>query len=447
MNLDSLKNKLFTATPIHSIVFVRIIFGLLILWECYDQIASDVAFESFVEPIFHFKHYGFGWVEPLPGKGMYWLFTFLAAMSILVVIGLFFRVAIALFTIGFTYAFLCDQTAYLNHFYMIILFSILMFFMPMNRYFSFDAYFNPRIKTEKAPFWSLFLLRSQMEIILVYAGLVKINYDWLILSQPLKFWLGNADVSELLHNLLIQDWVVASAAYGVVILHVIGAPLLLLKQTRIYVFIIYCCFHVMNDHVFQIGSFPWMTIAMTTLFFAPDWPKKIFKFFDKKDVKHPAEETSILRKKIIFSLVAVWVVSQAILPLRFLLYPGNVSWTAEGKNFAWRMKLNSMGGLTEFLVTDPKTQQKWRVHPLEYLTYSQDFDLHCNADMILQLAHHLHKVWQEKGYEDVQVNVHAICAMNLRRPYTFIDPSVDLAKVERNLKHKDWITKFDRDWR
>ena len=67
----------------------------------------------------------------------------------------------------------------------------------------------------------------------------------------------------------------AIASYGVIALHLIGAPLLLFRRTRLYVIAIYFVFHLMNVVLFRIGIFPWMTMAATLLFLEPDWPKRM----------------------------------------------------------------------------------------------------------------------------------------------------------------------------
>lgn len=446
MLLNSLKNKLFAETSIYSLVVARLAFGLLSILECIRQFDRGVIEEYYILPKIHFTYYGFGWISPLSGEGMYWFHCLLIALAIFVTIGLFYRISLALFTIGFTYTFLIDQTTFLNYFYMMILYGILLLFMPANRYFSLDSYFDRRIKTEKISFWPIFLLRAQTEIILFYAGLVKINYDWLVRSQPLKSWLREKETIPQLEYLFAQDWLVMAACYAVVIMH-LSSPLLLFKRTRIYIFLIYCCFHTLNSHVFVVGAFPWLTISMTTLFFAPDWPKKIFKFFNKaKDVNN-FKPLSNSTQKIAMYLMAFWIISQVLIPLRHYLYPSFVSWSDEGKRFAWRMKLNKFDGATIFIVTDPKTNRRWRVDNEQYLTYGQHVELQCQPDVILQFAHYLQKVWEEeKGYKNVQVNVHAFCSLNKRSMQRYIDPNVDLTKIKRDLKHRDWVTKFDPSW-
>lgn len=439
-----LKDKLFQASPIYSLVVIRIMFGLLAAWECYDMIASDIIYEYYVEPNFYFKYYGFEWINPIPKDLIYWAFCLLGVLAFMVCIGLFYRIAIILFIFGFTYIFLTHQIAYLNHYYMIILFGILLSFMPANRYFSLDSYYNPRIKTELISFWPVFLLRLQMEIILIFAGWAKINYDWLERLMPLKPWLGKVDTITPLHYLFTQDWSVTAAAYGVVILHIIGAPLLLFRKTRIYVFAIYCCFHILNDHIFQIGSFPWMSIALTTIFFNPDWPKKLFKLFDKNGEIRLFKETDILKRKVLISFIAIWTIIQILVPLRYLLYPGNVSWTGEGKRFSWRMKLNKFNGSSSFYVTDSTSNQRKKVKIEDYLTYAQYSEMICTPDLILQFAHHIHEIWiTEKGFKDVKVGARSFCSLNERKMTRFINPSTDLAKVKRNLKHNLWVRPLD----
>jgi hypothetical protein len=101
---------------------------------------------SFLDPKFHFPFPWFAWLSPLPGSGMYMLFFFLGILSILIVIGLWYRVSAALFFVGFTYVFLLDQSYYLNHFYLLSLLSFLMIFIPLTGT-SFDSRNNPGLRS------------------------------------------------------------------------------------------------------------------------------------------------------------------------------------------------------------------------------------------------------------------------------------------------------------
>src|SRR5690606_5786436 len=138
------------------------------------------------QPTFFFKYWGFGWVEVAPLPAMYALYGALAVLSLLIALGLFYRVAIVLFFVGFTYAELTDVTNYLNHYYLVCLLSGLMCFMPLERTLSLDARRKPALRAATVPAWCLYLLRFQVAVVYTYAGLAKFNTDWLLGAQPLE---------------------------------------------------------------------------------------------------------------------------------------------------------------------------------------------------------------------------------------------------------------------
>jgi len=203
-----------------------------------------------------------------------------------ITIGFLYRVSTHLFFIAFSYIFLLEQAHYLNHLYLVILISFILCMVPANRYLAVDARLNPDKRSDTVPAWSIWLLRAQFEVVYIYAGIVKLNADWLQL-EPLSMWLARRSDMPIFGHLFLQDWSVAVAAYGIIILHILGAPLLLWRRARIYIFLIYACFHTLNHFVFSIGIFPWLTLFATLIFFDPDWPKQVWRklsaFFWQKD--------------------------------------------------------------------------------------------------------------------------------------------------------------------
>ena len=83
-------------------------------------------------------------------------------------------------------------------------------------------------------------------------------------------WLAKKDNWPIIGPLFNEDWVVALAAYGSITLHVIGAPLLLVRSVRAYVICLYFAFHLMNHFLFQIGIFPWLCMVGTLMFLDPE---------------------------------------------------------------------------------------------------------------------------------------------------------------------------------
>ena len=79
--------KLFEPVDVASLVFFRVTFGLMMLWNVFyywPRIARH-----YIIPKFHFKYYGFHWVRVLPGDGMYYVFVLLGILALLIVLGLF----------------------------------------------------------------------------------------------------------------------------------------------------------------------------------------------------------------------------------------------------------------------------------------------------------------------------------------------------------------------
>jgi hypothetical protein len=306
--------------------------------------------------------------------------------------------------------------------------------MPAHRYCSIDAYLRPKIKTNLIDFWPIFLLRSQMEIILLYAGIVKINYDWLHF-MPLKYWLTDGSNISFLDYIFHQPWAPAIASYGTIILHIAGAPLLLWKPSRLYVFLVYCLFHIVNSLTFQIGIFPWMTIALTLIFFDPNWPAKIFKL-PQNPQDGVFHKTKLERQKLIMWLMAIWIFIQVFLPMRNLFYSGYVLWNHEGHDFSWRMKIQDVDGESSFILTDKNSGKQRNI------IYGEKDTLHCHPDMILEFAHHLRDDAKKHGH-DVTVHARTSCSLNRRSQQVFVDPNVDLAKEKRGFAPYKWIMPFD----
>lgn len=452
-DLQSLKQKLFTPVDAASVAVFRIGFGVILLWDVWRYFAHDWIGRFYIEPGVYFKYYGFEWVQPWGGDGMYVHFAILGLCALLIIFGAAYRLAVVIFTLAFTYVFLLDQTRYLNHFYLVILFSILLCVIPAHRCCSVDARLRPKLQSPSLPTWSVWLLRAQMEIMLIYAGLVKINADWLQL-EPLRMWLAERDdFPDIFVYLFTQDWSIAVAAYGIILLHIVGAPLLLWKRTRLAVFFIYAGFHILNHFVFTIGIFPWFTLFGSLIFFDPDWPKqfasRIQRLF-RGDPAHalqttPGETSNATVKPMPQNLIIVflcfWVSSQIVIPLRHFLYPGNVSWTEEGHRFSWQMKLRDKQGRSDFFVIDRQRRGNvWHVNPHEFLTRKQVRKMSGRPDMILQFAHFLRDYWQhEYSLKDPEVRATVMVSLNGRKPALLIDPERDLSKIERNLRHADWV--------
>ena len=139
------------------------------------------------------------------------------------------------------------------------------------------------------------------------------------------------------------------------------------------------------------------------------------------------------------ALLTFYMAVQLLVPLRYLLYPGDVAWTEEGHRFSWRMRLREKEQTLELLITAPASGLNRKVDPRQFVTAWQIDGMEGRPDMILQLAHHVAERARQQGHPDVEVRVRALTSLNGRPAQDQIDPTVDLARVPRTVWPADWI--------
>ena len=158
------------------------------------------------EPTFFFRYWGFGWLPVLPVPALYAVGVVLAACALLVAVGLFYRAAAVTFFLGFTYLQLLDVTRYLNHYWLVVWMALLFAVLPLGRAWSVDAWRHPETARSHHPAWVLWLLRFQVGVVYVFAGLAKLQPDWLVRGEPLGIWLSARHDTFLIGPVLAQAW-------------------------------------------------------------------------------------------------------------------------------------------------------------------------------------------------------------------------------------------------
>ncbi|HJQ32589.1 MAG TPA: HTTM domain-containing protein [Pyrinomonadaceae bacterium] len=446
--LERLRVGLFEPVDIASIVFLRVAFGAVMLWEVYRHFKYGWISRYYIEPTVYYTYYGFGWVRPWPGEWMYAHFYVLGLLAACIMVGFCYRAAAALFFLGFAYVFLLDQTQYLNHFYLICLMSFLLVFVPAHRALSLDAWLRPKLRSQWAPAWALWLLRAQIGLVYFFGGVAKLNHDWLR-GEPMRMWLARGAQIPVFGFLFTKELTVYLFVFGGLMLDLCVVPLLLWKRTRPYAFAAAVTFHLINAGIFQIGIFPWFMLAATLIFFPPDLPRRFahmllhpadvpYKPLERagEDALPPGELSRGRRALVVF--LAVYMAFQILMPLRHFLYPGEVSWTEEGHQFSWHMKLRDKTATAVFNLRDPASGRTWTVDLRQCKTRQCD-KMAGQPDMIIQFAHHLAEEKRREGYPDVEVRATVSASMNGRRPQLLIDPEVNLAKVRRSMWPASWI--------
>ena len=408
-----------------SITAFRVIFGLIALASVVRFFANGWIGPLYLEPEHHFTYLGFGWVRPWPGWGMHAHFAVLGLLSLGIAVGYRWRICAALFCVGFTYVELIDRTTYLNHYYLMSLVSLLLAVLPL--------------RDGSVPLWTLWVLRAQLGAVYVFAGIAKLNPDWLLHALPLRIWLYQHGDLLMVGPLLQEVWVAYAMSWGGAMFDLTVAPALLWHRTRPFGYVALVVFHLATWALFpQLGIFPWLMIGLTTIFFSPGWPRRVFSWLpaapDETTVAWPSWRT---RAAIV--VLALFAAVQLAMPLRHYAYPGNVRWNEDGYRFAWRVMLSEKVGFVQYRVQDPHSGQSWTVFPEDYLTPLQVERMAIQPDMILQTAHFIAEDFAARGYPGVVVTADAFVAFNGRANARLIDPNANLAAVKPGLTPKWWV--------
>ena len=82
-----LEDRAFRPVDIASLVFFRVAFGLLMLWHVSWYFQHGRIARFWLEPRLLFKYYGFWWVHPWPGNGLYILWVLLGVFALFIASG------------------------------------------------------------------------------------------------------------------------------------------------------------------------------------------------------------------------------------------------------------------------------------------------------------------------------------------------------------------------
>ncbi len=451
--IQRLRRHLLGDVSIAPLVTFRIAFGLLMIVSSLRFLWLGWVEDHYLDTVFQFKYFGFEWVKVLPPFWMYAVHVLMILAAIGVMLGLFYKISALLLFLTFTYTELIDLTYYLNHYYFVSIVSLLMVFLPANRYFSLDALRKPSIYTERIARWPITVIRLQLAIVYTYAGLAKINYDWLILALPLKIWIPANDQLPLVGTLM--KWKITPYLFSWIgmLYDCTIALFLYIRKTRLLAYTSVVIFHVLTGMMFQIGVFPLVMMAATLIFFSDEWHLRLIGFLRKilqrifpakvpEITTQPIHNTNFAPRKWLATLLIVHFVFQILFPWRYLLYPGNLFWTEEGYRFSWRVMLMEKAGTATFYVKDSATGKEGVVVNSEFLNPHQEKQMAMQPDMILQYAHFLADHYQQKGMTNPQVRAEVYVTLNARPSQLLIDPKVNLAEIHDSFAHKKWILPY-----
>lgn len=438
------------ASEAASLAVFRVLFGLLMFISVIRFWLNGWIEKLYLEPTFHFTYYGFEWVQPL-GSWTYLIFALCAISALMVMLGYKYKWGIALFFFSFTYIELMDKTTYLNHYYFVSLLSFMLMFLPAHCYFSIDARQKKQLAFQYIPKWNIDALKLIVGIVYFYAGLAKLNSDWLFKAMPLSIWLqGNYDL-PFLGSLLQLQWTHYGLSWGGALYDLAIPFLLLYSRTRWFGFVLVVVFHSLTSILFPIGMFPYLMIASSLIFFSPKFHHSVLgtissrfniakTYYDNGLTKLNFFAFTYQAKLVLFG---GFFMIQLLMPFRHLLYPGELFWTEEGFRFSWRVMLMEKAGSTTFKIVDRETGKRFYVDNREFLTSFQEKQMSFQPDFILEYAHYLARIFEARLGHEVSVFADSFVALNGRTSRRYIDEKRDLTQEFESFFHKDWILPFE----
>lgn len=434
---------LFLPVDAASLAVFRIVLGVAVATESLLYLHAGWVDVLYMQPTIHFTYLHLDFVHPWPGPWMHVHFWVMTGLGLLFAAGCWYRVSSALLFVAYTYVFLLEQAAYMNHHYLIVLLTFLLMLMPAERAYSLDRLRNRRLPTT-VPRWNVWILRYQLALVYLFGGVAKLNADWLhgepmhsILSEWLVAW---PTLSSFVPATLIAYLI----AYGGIVTDFAIPMLLCVPRTFRVGFVAAVIFHGLNAVFLRIGVFSYLMVGAILIFLPPDWPRRLRVWL--------ARPQQVLRSPTVSSLgdlspsrwgtalfIHLYVLAQLLIPLRHLLYPGPVAWSEEGHRFAWRMMLRNKRSEITITALDPATGQAWSIDPSQDLTARQLAKLQIFPDILLQYVHHHRDRLRREGVANPVIHVHWLCSLNGGPPRPLVDPSINLAAEPRTLRPARWI--------
>lgn len=398
-----------------GLIAFRTLFGLLMAAGAVRLLALGWVDALYVDPAFHFKYLGFEWVRAWPAPWMHLHVAAMGCAALLMALGRWPRAMAAIFAGLFTYAELISKAAYLNHYYLVSLLAVLLACVRL------DGPVNRGVYA---------LFRVQVGLVYVFAGLAKLDADWLLRAEPLHTWLqAHAEVP-----LLGERWVAYAMSWGGAVFDLCIPFALLWRRTRRLAYVVAVGFHLTIWLLFPVGLFSFVMLIAATVFFAPTWPRR-----------GPARDGPVAPVgKGRFALAGLWIGLQVVLPLRWAVHPGAVNWHEQGYRFAWRVMLIEKTGQVEFRVCAAGLDPCARVRPGMALTPLQRKMLATQPDMIREYAVRLAARYRAQGHTDVRVFADSWASLNGRPAQRYVDPTVDLARLSPWAGPAAWIVPLRR---
>ncbi len=418
-----------------SLAVLRIALGTIAAFSALRIWANGWIDTLYVSPN-HLRYPLMAWVPTPDRSGVVLLLFIVVLSSVALACGWHTRGAACFLLISFGWLEFIDVSTYLNHYWFVTMTTALMLVAPV------DTCFAVRPTDRAVHPWWIVVFRIHVGAVYAFAGLAKLHSDWIQDAVPLRWWLPARSELPFIGGLLEQRPTAYLLSWAGAIFDLSIVFALCWKRTRLVAWFILIAFHISTWILFPIGVFPWLMIAMSTIFFNPGWPRYIsqralhrFNLPDRAP-KQSWQSTLLPSRRKHSVLLAAWIMIVVLLPLRHHVVPGDARWTMEGYRFSWNVLLTERSGSVQFHIvnqartTTITTDAKELFTPLQWSTMAND------PELIRQTAHLLAR---QRGTKGSSVFVDAFVSLNGRRAVRIIDPTVDLAAEPYRALGQPWI--------
>eukprot|EP01129_Flabellula_baltica_P012223 TRINITY_DN5487_c0_g1_i1.p1 TRINITY_DN5487_c0_g1~~TRINITY_DN5487_c0_g1_i1.p1 ORF type:complete len:498 (-),score=62.32 TRINITY_DN5487_c0_g1_i1:11-1504(-) len=443
--IEYIKDNLFSTVSGQSLGVLRILIGFCLLDTALKFLINDFdKIKKLSHLRIYFKFWGFEFVQPMEDVYMKAMIVLMVVLSVFIIVGLLYHLCMFMYGVCFAYIFYLEMTVYLNHYYLMWLMCIVLSFMPLNACFSLDRFIFQR-KDDGVYYISYFMIRVEMAIVYFYAGVAKMNIDWLIRGEPLAHWLSDLTYLPVVGPYLTHPWNGVVFSWAGFLLDLVLGPLSMHPKYKWFAITFTSMFHLSNMQLWNIGIFPWFMLSITTVFFSPNWSEKL-PFIGKSKFEKKKRGDGKVWENLVLIICAIFLLHQVVIPLRHHLIEGDVNWTEEGHFYSWRMKLRDKQGSIEYFLTDPITNNTSKIHMSHLLTEGQLIATSCRSDHIQILAHNLAQRYYDEKQIWPKVTAQAICSLNFRPFQHMVNSSVDLVSTPLWQYPKKWVLPLVDPW-
>jgi vitamin K-dependent gamma-carboxylase len=443
--INQLKSTIFQgATDSRVLSLFRILFGFWMFVDALLYYKLDYINKGLLAPHMHFKYEGFEWWPLFPPLVLHALMALKLILPVFILLGIRVRITALLFAFIEIYFLLLDKAYFNNHIYLYALFGMLLALTKSDDTF---ALFKKQ-STGLIPAWHIWHFRILISVAYFFTGVVKFKADWLFKQEPVRTMVASFPETHLFHGVLNNEPIIYLMTVGGFLIDIMAPLWLLYKPVRKYMIWAYAGFHTMNSILFDdIGVFPFVMLSTLILFYDANelffFRQKTAQKSKKQSVQGNLVTTSVaMAKPWVIGISMVWFSFHILFPLRFIVLPNMVDFTTIGNRFSWRVKADNRD-IEEFAiyVTNKDSGQKFPVYFHTYLNEMQILHLWHDPRSLVQFARFMEEeVKQNHNMSRVKVTAEIKFKYNGRDPMYFIDPEVDLTRVDISpFKKLEWV--------